>query len=134
MDDQDDADWAKAVKGQGPDQKQAPAELRARAPGKRHRTQKQQKRKQFAYVPLPWGYRAITIAGRGGAIVLHALRMQEAGLKRKDVPITDKLLKEWGLDPKTRSRTLARLEAAGLATVRRRGKFRGCPLLTLHYR
>jgi hypothetical protein len=89
--------------------------------------------KEFAYVPLPWGYRALAIAGRGVAIVLYALRMQESGLKRKDVPITDSLLKKWGLNHKIRGRTLSRLEAAGLATVRRRGKYRGCPLLTLHY-
>ncbi len=82
-------------------------------------------------MPLPWGYRALTVAGRGAAIVAHALHIQKTE-GHGDVEITAKLLKELGIDRKTRSRTIERLVQAGLATSRRRGKkFRGCPLLTM---
>jgi predicted transcriptional regulator len=94
---------------------------------------RQTKGKNFAYVPLPWGYKAMRIAGRGAAIVLHALRMQET-TKRGDVPITAKFLKQCGLNRKTRGHTIDQLVGAGLATARRRGKkSQGCPLLTLIY-
>ncbi len=103
------------------------AELKAAAPKKRAAN----KKKKYAYVPLPWGYRALTVAGRGAAIVAHALHIQKTE-GHGDVEITAKLLKELGIDRKTRSRTIERLVQAGLATSRRRGKkFRGCPLLTM---
>jgi len=109
-------DWAKKL-----------AELRARAPKRAA-----DKTKKYANVPLPWGYRVFAIAGRGAPIVLHALHIQKIE-GRDDVKITAKLLKQWGISRGTRNNTLNRLEAAGLATVRHRGKkFQGCPLLTMH--
>jgi hypothetical protein len=94
-------------------------------------TKKQADGKKFAYVPLPWGYRALTVAGRGAAIVAHALYIQRTK-GRGDVPITAAVLKQCGVSRKTRSQTLSNLEAAGMATVRRRGKkSQGCPLLTM---
>jgi hypothetical protein len=104
------------------------AELHARAPKKRQAN----KSLRFAHVPLPWGYRVFAVAGRGTPIVLYALQQQKI-TGRGDVKITAKLLKEWGLNRKTRGQTLKALEVAGFATVQRRGKkFQGCPLLTLH--
>jgi hypothetical protein len=104
------------------------AELHARAPKK----QVAGRRGKYAYVPLPWGYRAFAIAGRGAPIVLHALHEQKV-TGRGDVPITAAFLKRYGIDRKTRSRTIDTLVTAGMATARRRGKkFKGCPLLTMH--
>jgi hypothetical protein len=104
------------------------AALHARAPKKRQANKSQ----KFAHVPLPWGYRVFAVAGRGAPIVLYALQQQKI-TGRGDVKITAKLLKEWGLNRKTRGHTVNDLEAAGFATVRRRGKkFQGCPLLTMH--
>jgi hypothetical protein len=91
------------------------------------------KRKKFAVVPLmdDWGYRAMTVAGRGAAIVVHALYVQKS-TGRGDVPITPTVLQRCGITPKQRWLTIGRLVKAGLATVRYRGsKFRGSPLLTL---
>jgi hypothetical protein len=90
------------------------------------------KRKKFVVVPLgnDWGYRAMTTAGRGAAIVLHALYVQKT-TGRGDVPITAALLRRLGITRKLRWFTINRLVEAGLATVRHRGKFCGCPLLTL---
>jgi hypothetical protein len=103
------------------------AELHARAPKKR-----QAKSLRFAHVPLPWGYRVFAVTGRGAPIVLYTLQQQRM-TGRGDVKITAKLLEEWGLSRKIRQQTLSALEAAGFATVRRRGKkFQGCPLLTIH--
>jgi hypothetical protein len=104
------------------------AELHARAPEKRQAGKMQ----QYAYVPLPWGYRVFALAGRGAPIVLYALQQQKI-TGRGDVAITAKLLKQCGVSRGTRNNTLKRLTAAGEATVRYRGKkFRGCPLLTMH--
>jgi len=106
------------------------AELHARAPKKRQAN----KSLRFAHVPLPWGFRVFAVAGKGAPIVLYALHMQRM-TGRGDVAITAAVLKDkcGGIDRKTRNRTLNALEAAGFATVRRRGKqFQGCPLLTLH--
>jgi hypothetical protein len=92
------------------------------------------KRKKFARVPLEndwWGCRAATVAERGAAIVLYAVYMQRT-TGRGDVPITAALLRRWGVARKTRTRTINRLVVAGFATVKHRGKFRGCPLLTLN--
>jgi hypothetical protein len=91
------------------------------------------KGRKFAYVPLDgdWGYRVMTLAGSGAAIVVHALFVQRITGKG-DVPITAELLRQWGIFRMTRSRTLQRLSRAGVATVRYRGRGRGCPLLTLH--
>jgi hypothetical protein len=101
------------------------AELEAAAPRKRRRKGK------YVHVPLPWGYRAFAIAGRGAPIVLRALH--EQGINgRGDVKITAAFLKRYGIDRKTRSRVIEDLVAAGMATVRRRGKKSlGCPLLTM---
>jgi hypothetical protein len=91
------------------------------------------KRKKFAVVPLAgdWGYRAMTVAGRGAAIVVHALYVQKS-TGRGDVPITPAVLQRCGITPKRRWVTINRLVKAGLATVRYRGsKFRGSPLLTM---
>ena len=102
------------------------AELHARAPKK-----PADKKAKYAYVPLPWGYRALTVAGRGAVIVLHALHVQKT-TSRGDVPITAAFIRQWGIDDKLRGRTLAKLQAEGLALVCRRGKkHRGCPLLTM---
>jgi hypothetical protein len=91
------------------------------------------KQKKFARVPLDddWGCRAATVAERGAAIVLYAVYMQRT-TGRGDVPITAALLRRWGINQKIRTRTINRLVAAGFATVKRRGKFRGCPLLTMN--
>jgi hypothetical protein len=93
---------------------------------------KQTARKNFAIVPLKddWGYRALTVAERGAAIVAYALYIQRATGKG-DVPITAALLRRCGIGQKVRMQTINRLVAAGFATSRRRGKNRGCPLLTL---
>jgi hypothetical protein len=90
------------------------------------------RRKKFVVVPLDndWGYRAMATAGRGAAIVLHALYVQKTA-GRGDVPITAALLRRHGISRKLRWSTIKRLVRAGLATVRYRGKFRGCPLVTL---
>ena len=90
------------------------------------------KRKKFVVVPLDndWGYRAITTAGRGAAIVLYALFVQTT-TGRGDVPITAALLRRLGITRKLRWATINRLVRAGLATVRHRGRYCGCPLLTL---
>jgi hypothetical protein len=90
-------------------------------------------RKNFAHVPLQegWGYRVLTVAGSGAGIVAHALKVQRTTGKG-DVPITAELLRKCGIYRCTRGRTLRRLVKAGMATVRYRGKGRGCPLLTLH--
>jgi hypothetical protein len=106
------------------------AELHARAPKKRQVN----KSLRFAHVPLPWGYRVFAIAGKGAPIVLYALHMQKM-TGHGEIAITAAVLKEkcGGIDRKTRNRTLNDLEAAGFATVRRRGKkFQGCALLTMH--
>jgi len=104
------------------------AELHARAPKPRQVN----KSLRFAHVPLPWGYRVFIVAGKGAPIVLYALQQQKM-TGCGEVKITDRLLREWGLTRALRGRTLNRLEAAGLASVRHRGKkFQGCPLLTLH--
>jgi hypothetical protein len=106
------------------------ADLHARAPKKRQAS----KLLRFAHVPLPWGYRVFAVAGKGAPIVLYALHMQRM-TGQGDVGITAAVLKEkcGGIDRKTRNRTLKALEAAGFATVRRRGKkFQGCALLTMH--
>jgi hypothetical protein len=88
---------------------------------------------KYVNVPLPWGFRVFAIAGRGGPIVLHAVREQKLHGGRGDVKITAALIKQWGISRGTRNNTLKRLVAAGLATVRYRGsKFQGCPLLTMH--
>jgi hypothetical protein len=101
------------------------AELHAKAP------KKQPKKQRYAYVPLPWGYRVFAIAGRGAPIVLYVLHEQRIN-GHGDVKITAALLKQWGISRGTRSNTLDRLEAAGLATITRRGKkFQGCPAVTL---
>jgi hypothetical protein len=91
------------------------------------------KGRKFAYVPLDgdWGYRVMVLAKTGAVIVLHALFVQRTTGKG-DVPITAVLLRRWGIHRKTRSRTLQRLARAGVATIRYRGRGRGCPLLTLH--
>jgi hypothetical protein len=104
------------------------ADMALTAPGKKSR-----KGRQFAIVPLDddWGYRAVTAAGRGAAIVLYALHKQRTGNRNAEVPITAAVCQRFGIDRETRKRTLDRLVEAGLATVRSRGKFRGCPLLTL---
>jgi hypothetical protein len=90
------------------------------------------KRKKFVIVPLTndWGYRAMTTAGRGAAIVLHALYVQKT-TGRGDVPITAALLRRLGITRKLRWLTIERLVKAKLATCRYRGKFCGAPLLTL---
>jgi hypothetical protein len=61
------------------------------------------KGRKFAYVPLDgnWGYRVMTLAGSGAAIVLHALFVQRTTGKA-DVPITAELLRRWGIHRKTR--------------------------------
>ena len=103
------------------------AELRARAPKKR----KADKTKKFAYVPLPWGYRALTAAGRGAAIVAHVLHVQKT-TGHGDVPITAAFLKQCGLNYKVRNNTIADLVAGRFATAHRRGsKHQGCALLTM---
>jgi hypothetical protein len=90
------------------------------------------KRKKFAVVPLTddWGYRAMTVAGRGAAIVVHALYVQRS-TGHGDVPITPDVLRRCGISRRQRWATINRLVKEGLATVRHRGKFRGSPLLTL---
>jgi hypothetical protein len=90
------------------------------------------KSRKFAYVPLEgnWGYRVMRLAGVGGGIVLHALYVQRT-TGRGDVPITAEMLNRCGISKNTRTRTLQRLVRAGVATVRYRGRSRGCPLLTL---
>jgi hypothetical protein len=93
------------------------------------------KRKNFAIVPLndDWGYRAVTAAKEGAAIVLYVLREQRAREYRSDgIPITAAMLRRFGISLRVRNATIDRLVAAGFATVRRRGKHRGCPLLTLN--
>ena len=103
-------------------------ELHARAPKRRQAS----KSLRFAHVPLPWGYRVFAIAGKGSPIVLYALQQQKM-TGHGDTKITDRLVRQWGLNRGIRGRTLNRLTAAGLASVRHRGKkFQGCPLLTLH--
>jgi hypothetical protein len=112
-------DWAK----------QRLAELEARAPVKRRAA----KAKKYANVPLTddWGYRAMTVAGRGAAIVVHALYVQ-GSTGRGDVPITPAVLRRCGIGRKQRFKTIDRLVKEGLATVRYRGKLRGSsPLLTM---
>lgn len=91
------------------------------------------KHKNFVVVPLndDWGYRVMTVAGRGAGIVLHVLYVQIT-TGQVDVPVTAAVLRRCGVDRDTRTRTIDRLVKAGFATVRRRGKFRGCPLLTLY--
>jgi hypothetical protein len=98
----------------------------------RRTRQRRSKSKSFAIVPLDsgWGYQAITVAGRGAAIVLYALFKQRAGTET-EIPITATVLKQCGVTRKMRTLTIDRLVQSGLATVRYRGKFRGCPLLTL---
>jgi hypothetical protein len=90
------------------------------------------RRKAFAIIPLEndWGYQALTIAERGAAIVAHVLYIQRT-TGRGDVPITASVLRRCGLDRRTRTLTIDRLVEAGIGTVKRRGKSRGCPLLTL---
>jgi hypothetical protein len=103
------------------------AELEAAAPKKRTR------HKNFAVVPLndDWGYRAVTAAGHGAAIVLYALYKRRTG-GVLEVPITTVVLKRCGISRKTRTRAINKLVKLGFATARHRGnKFRGCPLLTL---
>src|SRR5262249_657201 len=110
--------------------KQRLAELHARGPKKCQASRSH----RFAHVPLPWGYRVFAIARRGAPIVLYALHMQRM-TGHGEVAITAAVLKEkcGGIDRKTRNRTLNALEAAGFATIRRRGKkFQGCALLTMH--
>jgi hypothetical protein len=88
--------------------------------------------KAFAIVPLDddWGYRAVTAAGRGAAIVLYALYKQRTGVT--EVPITAAVLKQCGIQPKRRALAIKKLVESGFATARYHGnKFRGCPLLTL---
>jgi len=91
------------------------------------------KSRKFAFVSLDgnWGYRAMTVAGAGGGILLHALYIQRTTGKG-DVPITAEVLRRCGISRPARTRTLQRLVKAGLASVHYRGRRRGCPLLTLH--
>jgi hypothetical protein len=98
------------------------------APNKRPR-----KGRQFVIVPLDgdWGYRAVAAAGVGAGIVLYALRERRVGSCYVEVPITTTVCQRLGIDRGTRQRAIDRLVKAGFATVRHRGKFRGCPLLTL---
>ena len=88
--------------------------------------------KDFAIVSLDdgWGYRVMTAAGRGAAIALYAIFVQRTK-GTKEVPITAAVLDRCGVTRKMRTLTINRLVRSGLATVRYRGKFRGCPLLTL---
>ena len=91
------------------------------------------RRKKFAVVPLEddWGYRAMTIAGAGAAIVVHTLYVQKS-TGRGDVPITPAVLQRCEIGRRQRWATINRLVKAGLATVRYRGRLRGSsPLLTL---
>jgi hypothetical protein len=91
------------------------------------------KRKKFAVVSLvdDWGYRVMTVAGHGAAVVVHALYVQKS-TGRGDVPITLAVLQRCGITRKQRWLTINRLVKAGLATVHYRGsKFRGSPLLTM---
>jgi len=98
------------------------------APGKKSR-----KGQQFAIVPLDddWGYRAAAAAGAGFGIVLYALRKARLRDGYAEVPITAAVCQRLGITRQTRWRVIDRLVKAGFATVRHRGKFRGCPLLTL---
>jgi hypothetical protein len=98
----------------------------------RARAAKVRRSKNFVIVPLAnnWGYRAVTAAGRGAAIVLYALYKQRTS-NQTQVPITAAVLKQCGVTRKMRRLTIDRLVWEGFATVRYRGKFRGCPLLTL---
>jgi hypothetical protein len=91
------------------------------------------RRKKFAMVPLDdnWGYRAMTVAGRGAGIILYALYMQRSK-SLSEVPITAEILRRCGITRHTRVETINRLVKAGMADVRYRGSNRGCPLLTLH--
>ena len=94
---------------------------------------KSRKGRQFAIVPLDgdWGYRAVAAAGAGFGIVLYALRKRRVGNGCVEVPITAAVCQRLGIDRGMRRRAIDRLVKAGFATVRHRGKFRGCPLLTL---
>jgi hypothetical protein len=92
------------------------------------------RRKNFAIVPLDddWGYRAMTAAGRGAAIVLYVLREQRSReYWGNGIPITAAMLRRFGISRDTRIATIDRLVEGGFATVRQRGKNRGCPWLTL---
>jgi hypothetical protein len=93
---------------------------------------KKQSGEKFAIVPLndDWGYWVMSLAGRGAGIVLHALYVQRTTGKG-DVPITAAILQHCGISRHARTNTIARLVRAGVATVRYRGKFQGCPLLTI---
>jgi hypothetical protein len=89
--------------------------------------------KRFAYLPLEndWGLHVLSIAGDGAAIVAYAL-WRQLTYKEVDIPITANVARRCGISRRVRTSALDRLEKGGVATVRRRGKFRGCPLLTLH--
>ena len=84
---------------------QEPTKRRNKAPKKARR---------FAYVPLhdDWGYRAMSLAGSGAGIVLHALYVQRTTGKG-EVPITATVLRRCDSRP-ARTRTLQRLVKAGL--------------------
>jgi hypothetical protein len=110
-------------------------DLAGEAPATPPGNKQTRKERDFAIVPLDgdWGYRAVTVAGAGAAIVLYAIRKGRLrdGNGYVEVPITAAVCERLGINRKTRGRAIDRLVEAGFATVRRRGKFQGCPLLTL---
>lgn len=71
-------------------------------------------------IPLAWLDGVLRLPGRGPLVVALAL-MYQSGLERSpSVRVTHKLLKRFGIPPRTSHDVLAKLEAAGLVTVTKR--------------
>jgi hypothetical protein len=124
MDDvQEDLDWAKVVKGQGPDLNQRLAELQAEAPVKR------KKARAFAKIYLDTAARAFAALNCQKATVWVWLVHQAWKRQSKTVSVPNRELAKLGISPDAKSRALRQLEAAGFIVIDQRS--RKTPLVTL---
>jgi hypothetical protein len=79
-----------------------------------------------------WGYRALTAAGKGAAILVYAISEQQRPRgPRSEVPITAAVLRRLGISRKIRTAAIAGLVNGGFVQASYRGKYRGCPLITV---
>ncbi len=71
-------------------------------------------------ISLAWLDGVLSLPGRGPLVVALAL-MYQSGLERSpSVRVTHKLLKRFGIPPRTSHDALAKLEAAGLVVITKR--------------
>ena len=80
-------------------------------------------------VPLPWLQAALVLPGKAVNVGLAVWFKAGAQKSRADIPVSNELVKPFGVDRYAKSRALAQLEGAGLVKVRQVGK--AAPRVTL---